>query len=162
MYVSYPQETWKHAKMVAVAKTRSYPFLTARAACIPCGEDAGACAVLLKGRFPPSPTPREFVHPEGSSGPRQVLLVSARWLHALQVLPPCSWLLGCSTAVGQVSGYCVVPLTRTEPWTVYVCSEALLFIFWPWFLLVIICSYLSEGSVKTKYFRPRLLEEKLY
>lgn len=37
--------------MVTVAKTRPYPFLTARAACVPCGEDVGACAVLLEGRF---------------------------------------------------------------------------------------------------------------
>lgn len=149
--------------MVTAAKTRLYPFFPAGAACTLCGEDVGACAVPLAGWFPPSPLSRDFSQ-------RPPLAFTGHW--GLSMASLCSEdvpFLLLLVGFGLVN-YCwpgvwtlvvsIAPLIGMELWTIYVRSES--FIFWPCFLHRMIYLYLCKGSVKTKYFRPRALEEKLY
>lgn len=49
----------------------------------------GACAALLAGQCPPSPTPRDFAHPEAPLAMLDTVDLSAVSLCA-QVPPPCS------------------------------------------------------------------------
>lgn len=70
-------------------ETRLYLFLPDRAACTPCGENVGVCAALLAGQCPPSPTPRDFAHPEAPLAMLDTVDLSTVSLCA-QVPPPCS------------------------------------------------------------------------
>lgn len=84
-----------------------------------------------------------------ASAPSSLLLMALGLLNGCW---PSFWTLVVSRAL----------VTRMELRTVYMHSETLLFIFWPWCLLMMIYFYLSERSVKIKWFRARALEEKLY
>lgn len=167
IYAGCLQEMWKCGKMVTCSKQKTglYPFLPARAVCTSCGEAVDACSV---GRTVPSITytkgiyyPWGLLCPLPGTGSLRIVSLcaasapSSLLLMALGLLNGCwpsFWTLVVSRAL----------VTRMELRTVYMYSGTLLFIFWPWCLLMMIYFYLSERSVKIKWFRARALEEKLY